>query len=82
MSHESETPVPIADSAHPVSVSAAGTHKGKGVGKRTIKNGEQRTRSMPSSSSSHSRPPQGDSSFVHQNRGHRFIYLNNLLSWC
>ena len=62
MSHESETPVPIADSAQTVSVSPAGTHnKGKGVGKRTIKDGEQRPRSKPSSSSSHSRPPQGES---------------------
>ena len=62
MSHESETPVPFADSAQTVSVSPAGTHnKGKGVGKRTIKDGEQRPQSKPSSSSSHSRPPQGES---------------------
>ena len=61
MSHESETPMPIADSAQTVSVSPASTHKRKGVGKRTIKDGEQRTLSKPSSSFSHSRPPQGES---------------------
>ena len=61
MSHETETSVPIADSSHAVKVDPAGTHKDKGVGKRTIKDGEQRTRSKPSSLPSHSRPPQGES---------------------
>ena len=61
MSHESETPVPIADLVQTVSVSPARTRKGKGIDKRAIKDGEQRTRSKPSSSSSHSWPPQGKS---------------------